>query len=106
MFERVRRWSERRRRAKRKPHPVTFRFHDPCFGPTAESLALPGRVRRAAEALDGRRMTLADALARIQQAIAPHGGFLEVPERRRHVVWHMPTGGRGVAQLHYLIRFK
>ncbi|HTK04865.1 MAG TPA: hypothetical protein VL500_04735 [Candidatus Eisenbacteria bacterium] len=106
MIARIRRWSERRRRAKRKPRPVTFRFHDPCFGPTGESLTLPPGVRRAAEALDGKRLTLSEALVRLQQAIAPHGGFLEVPERRRYVLWHMPSGKRGVSQLHYLIRLK
>ena len=66
----------------------------------------PARVRRAAEALDGKRLTLAEAIARLQEGIGPHGGFLEVPEGRRHVLWHMPTERKRVSQLFHLIRFK
>lgn len=105
MLERLRRWSERRRRARRKPKPAAHRFHDACSGPSRESLSLPARVRTAAESLEGKRMTLAEALGRLQDAIAPYGGHMEVPEGRRHVVWHMPTGRRGDEQLFTLIRF-
>lgn len=104
MFARIRRWSERRKRGKRRPRPVTFRFHDPCFGPTAESLTLPARVRKAAESLAGKRMTLAEGIGRLQDAIGPHGGFLEVPARAKRILWHMPTGRSG-SQTHFLIRF-
>jgi len=106
MIARIRRWSERRRRAKRKPRPVTYRFHDPCFGPTRGALPLPAGVKKAAEALEGKRMTLAEAIGRLQQAISTHGGFLEVPERHRAILWHMPADGRGRSQVHHLIRLK
>ena len=106
MLERIRRWSERRRRPKRKPRPVTFRFHDPCFGSSRETLALPAPVRRAAESLAGKRLTLVEGIAKLQAGIAPYGGFLEVPAGRRYVLWHMPTGRRGDAQLFHLVRFK
>ncbi len=91
-------------RWKAKKGDATFRFHDPCFGPTAESLTLPPGVRAAAEALAGRRMTLAAALAALQAA-AP-GGTLEVPPGKRYVLLYLKDGRSATTHIHFLLRFR
>lgn len=83
-----------------------YRFYDPCFGPTRESLALPADVRAAAASLDGRRLTVSDALTALMKATEPHGGHLELPGGEHRIIWYKPTGGAyGDAHVFFLIKF-
>lgn len=107
LVRRIASWVRMRRGSgKASPDGGTYLFFDPCCGPTRESLALPAQVRDAAEALDGRRLTMTEALDRLRTAIALRGGVLVTPPDERIVFWHMPTGPSGGAHVFYLVRYR
>lgn len=83
---------------------ATFTFYDPHPGMLGALVPLPKPLRKAAQHLNGKKLTLEQALLELLPIVKEVGGELSVVKEHQYISYQHDTGR--VTHLYRLIRYR